>query len=289
MSLYELTDARHGRFVYNTNDKFVGRSLAIYGEWSEAEISLFRQIVREGDTVIEAGANIGTHTVFLSRAVGASGKVLAFEASRHTHQLLCANMALNECLNVHAIQKAIGEANGSALFPLMDPAQPGNFGEASLRSASTAAATEEVAMQSIDALALERLDFIKADIEGHELALLVGAVEALRKFRPVVYLEIDCANGKPTGNRDELVNFLEPLGYAAFYYIAPMFNPANFRGVNEDHMGAISLDLVCVPVEKASMLGLTQAKAGDDAIHISPGSLTYNTLPWDHANFRRSP
>ena len=287
MSIYELTDARHGRFVYNTNDKFVGRSLAIYGEWSEAEISLFRQIVREGDTVIEAGANIGTHTVFLSRAVGASGKVPAFEASRHTHQLLCANMALNECLNVHAIQKAIGGANGSALFPLMDSSQPGNFGEASLRGASTAASTESVDMQSIDALALQRLDFIKADIEGHGLALLEGAIDTLRRLRPIVYLEIDCANGKPTGNRDELVGFLEPLGYAAFYYIAPMFNPANFRGVAEDLMGAVSLDLVCVPVEQASMQGLTQARAGDDAISIAPGRLNFNASTWDNARFAR--
>lgn len=287
MSLYELTDARHGRFVYNTNDKFVGRSLAVYGEWSEAEINLFRQIVREGDTVIEAGANIGTHTVFLSRAVGASGKVLAFEASRHTHQLLCANMALNECLNVHAIQKAIGSANGSALFPVMDPSLPGNFGEASLRGAATAAAAEEVAMQSIDALALERLDFVKADIEGNELALLEGAADTLRRLRPVVYLEIDCANGKPTGNRDELVDFLESRGYAAFYYIAPMFNPANFRGVSEDHMGAVSLDMVCVPVEKASMLGLTQAKVGDSAISISPGVLNFSALGCDNARFAR--
>ena len=237
--------------------------------------------------MIEAGANIGTHTVFLSRAVGASGKVLAFEASRHTHQLLCANMALNECLNVHAIQKAIGGANGSALFPLMDPSQPGNFGEASLRGASTAASTESVDMQSIDALALQRLDFIKADIEGHELALLEGAIDTLRRLRPIVYLEIDCANGKPTGNRDELVGFLEPLGYAAFYYIAPMFNPANFRGVAEDVMGAVSLDLVCVLVEQASMQGLTQARAGDDAISIAPGRLNFNASTWDNARFAR--
>ena len=85
MSFYELTDARHGRFVYNTNDEYVGRCLAVYGEWSESEISLFRQIVREGDTVIEAGANIGTHTVFLNQQL--DDRQLAVRGAFFHHQL----------------------------------------------------------------------------------------------------------------------------------------------------------------------------------------------------------
>lgn len=88
MSLYKLKDVRHGRYLFNPNDTYIGRSLDFYGEWSDAEIWLFGQIARPGDTVPEAGANIGSHTAWLSRTV-AHGQVFAFEPARHTHQLLC--------------------------------------------------------------------------------------------------------------------------------------------------------------------------------------------------------
>ena len=54
---------KHGPFMYNRNDTFVGRSLDLYGEWCDFEIQLLRNFIRPGDTVIDAGANIGTHTI----------------------------------------------------------------------------------------------------------------------------------------------------------------------------------------------------------------------------------
>lgn len=286
--LYEMADCRHGRFLYNRNDQFIGQGLSLYGEWSEAEVGLFRQVVQEGDVVIEAGANIGTHTVLLSRAAGPGGKILAFEAARHTHQLLCANVALNQCTNVHAVHKAIGRANGVGRFPLLDPHAFTNFGAASMRDAQSAAVTEEVEIQSIDALDLARLDFIKADIEGWELEMLEGAKNTLATLRPVCYLEIDCSDGRPTGNRDELVAFLDQYGYEAYYFVTPMFNPANFRGETRDVYGAVSVDLICVPAGIAAIDGLTRARVGDSAIHIQPGWLKSDVLPWSGARFQRS-
>lgn len=78
MSLYVSQKCRYGTMLFNSNDEFVGRSLSLYGEWSEAEPFVFAQMVREGDTVVEAGANIGSHTVMLSKAAGDTGSVFAF-------------------------------------------------------------------------------------------------------------------------------------------------------------------------------------------------------------------
>ena len=91
---------RHGTFLFNRNDTFVGRSLELYGEWCEAEIELLAQVVKAGDVVLDVGANIGTHAVSFARMVTDSGMVVAFEPQRLVFQNLCANLALNSLRNV---------------------------------------------------------------------------------------------------------------------------------------------------------------------------------------------
>ena len=61
---------KHGLFMYNRNDAFVGRGLDLYGEWCEFEIQRSGGFRQAGDTVIDAGANIGTHTVAFANFVG---------------------------------------------------------------------------------------------------------------------------------------------------------------------------------------------------------------------------
>src|SRR5579862_896137 len=99
-----LKDCRHGRMLFNVNDQYVGRSLDLYGEYSEGEIDFFKQVVQPGDTVLEIGANIGSHTVFFAKAVGREGTVQAFEPQRLIFQTLCANIALNNLENVKTYQ-----------------------------------------------------------------------------------------------------------------------------------------------------------------------------------------
>ena len=78
-----LKQCKHGAMMFHANDSYIGRSLDLYGEFSEGEIELFKQVVRPGMTVIDAGANVGAHTIYLSKAVGARGRVLAFEPAAH--------------------------------------------------------------------------------------------------------------------------------------------------------------------------------------------------------------
>src|SRR5947199_9441604 len=116
-----LKDCRHGRMLYNVNDAYVGRSLDLYGEYCEGEIELFKQLVRPGDVVIEVGANIGAHTVWLARATSPGGAVIAFEPQRLAFQTLCANLALNDIVNALAYQQACGRKPGYIFVPVLDP------------------------------------------------------------------------------------------------------------------------------------------------------------------------
>src|SRR5690242_661708 len=94
LGFIRLKQCRHGRMIYNTNDIYVGRSLDLYGEYSEGETEVFAQLVNAGDVVVEVGANIGTSTVWFGKHVGPAGAVVALEPQRIVFQILCANVAL---------------------------------------------------------------------------------------------------------------------------------------------------------------------------------------------------
>ena len=68
-----VKNCRHGLFMYSRNDAFVGRGLDLYGEWCDFEIQPMPPRVKPGDTVIDVGANIGTHTVAFANMGGPAG------------------------------------------------------------------------------------------------------------------------------------------------------------------------------------------------------------------------
>ena len=106
----------------------MGRSLDLYGEFSEGEVELFRQLLQPGDIVLEAGANIGAHTVFLARAVGSSGRVIAYEPQRAIFNLLRQNLTANELGSAEPRLAALGSSITTIRVPPLDYAAADNFG-----------------------------------------------------------------------------------------------------------------------------------------------------------------
>jgi FkbM family methyltransferase len=257
MNFIRRREGRHGQFFYNVNDAYVGRSMRLYGEWAEAEVHLFGQIVRPGDVVLEAGANMGAHTVALSRLSGPDGQVHAFEPLGQTHQLLCANLVINGCVNTRTYQSALGATSGHIGMSEPDPGLPNNFGGASLHV--RAEHMRPVPMQTIDSLGLRRLDLLKADIEGYEFEMLKGAGATLDRCRPVVFIE--SVNPYTGDCSAALRDYFVGRGYRCWHYITPMFNPRNFDEYPHDEFkGLWSFDMLCVPPERGTVNGLDDAE-----------------------------
>jgi FkbM family methyltransferase len=177
-AIHRSKPCRYGTMVYNVHDKYIGRSLDLYGEYSQAEVDLFRQIVKPGQVVVEVGANIGAHTVFLARAVGPQGRVLTFEPQRLIYQTLCANLALNNITNASCWQAAVGRQPGEVRVPVLDYSQPNNFGGVALGKAHEG---EVVPVVTLDSLQLARCAFLKIDVEGMEQEVIEGAVATLQR------------------------------------------------------------------------------------------------------------
>src|SRR4051812_33524239 len=183
----QVIRAKHGIFMFNRNDKFIGRSLGHYGEWCESEISLLQRFIKAGDTVMDVGANIGTHTVAFSKMVGESGSVLVFEPQRLLFQLLCGNVAINCLTNVRCLQKAAGYSNDIAKIPALSPHESHNFGAVSIRNGEIGG--ENVEVVTIDSLALKSCRLIKIDVEGMEPEVIGGALNTIATLKPILFVE----------------------------------------------------------------------------------------------------
>lgn len=240
-----IKHCRHGLFMYNLNDLFVGRGMDIYGEWCEAELDCLGQILKSGDVVVDVGANIGTHTVFFSKKVGSGGLVYAFEPQRITYEFLCANLALNGLLNVVPVQKGVSDLSGEITIPVLNPSVAQNFAALKIEGH---AAGDLVHVQPLDALELKRCSLIKIDVEGMELKVLRGAEKTIRNCRPLLFVENNSREGSP-----ELIQDLLDLGYNCWWHIAPYYNPDNFFHNAENVWDNLvpEANMICVPKEIA--------------------------------------
>ena len=257
----ELAHCRAGLMLYNRNDTYIGASLRKYGEFSGEETILFDVIVQPGRTVLDIGANIGVHTIDLSRLAGPTGIVHAFEPQRLTYQTLCANIALNSRRNVFAHHAAVGDSPGTLLVPALDPDERHNYGGVSLLEQLPG---ERVPMLTIDSLNLTDCQFIKVDVEGMETEALRGAAVTLHKFRPVLYVENDRQH-RSAG----LIALLRQYRYRLYWHLPSIYTANNFRSDVENIFGAkVSVNMIGIPIEvpQSTLTNFREVTGPDDSV-----------------------
>lgn len=258
-----LQSCRHGKFLYNRHDNFIGRSLAVYGEWCEAEMQLFNLILKPGMVVIDVGANIGTHTVYFAKKVAPGGSVIAIEPQRQIFQILNANVALNELLNVDCILAAAGHERGTFEVPVVDPSEPNNSGAVSLvekRQFATIGSSLANVIR-LDDLQLPACHFIKIDVEGFEEGVLKGATDLIQKHRPFLFVEC-----KDPATSPAVLQTLFAQNYKCYWYIRSYFNPNNFLQNSENVFEGIQpeANVLCIPAENNMPVELEPVTGADD-------------------------
>src|SRR5262245_3251657 len=146
-----------------------------------------RDHLREGDTAVDVGANVGVLTFLAASIVGRAGRVIAVEPNPDNLQLLYRGIALNGYENVEVLPYAA--SNRRSIFSLT--------GGTSNTHLVGAREVEEGGhfVQSIaldDVLGqLPRLDFVKVDIEGHEPQALEGFARLIGRYRPALLVEFN--------------------------------------------------------------------------------------------------
>jgi FkbM family methyltransferase len=174
--------------------------------------------------VFDVGAHAGQFTKLFARAAF-RGRVYAFEPGSYARAILRAVVWLHRLANVSVLPIGLGSDCGMAVMSLpLKRRRSLAFGLAHLGAPQDrwpVVMQELVSMATVDAaaaaLALDRLDFIKADIEGWELRLLRGAENSLRRFRPRLLIELSDEHlGRAGDCLADAFAFLAGLGYAKF-------------------------------------------------------------------------
>lgn len=241
-----LVRARHGLFLANPKDTYIGRALIEYGEYCQLEWEAMSRLLQPGAIVVDAGANIGAFTVPMATAVGPRGRVFAIEPQPLTYHALCANLALNDIVTVDALNVACGSSPDRMGILRPDPATETNFGGLRLADLASGASLSKIRVERLDDLIdPPRLDLIKADIEGMELDLMRGAAGLVARFRPALYLEANDGY-----SRHLLVHLLD-IGYACWWHVTPLFNKNNFADRTDNLFPNLaSFNLLCLPEER---------------------------------------
>lgn len=197
-------------------------SIYLLGAFEPGTQKTLRQLIRAGDTVFDIGANIGAHTLGIAESVGGSGKVYAFEPADFAFAKLKRNLALNpelqactcpQQIQLSANENEILEQKIYASWPLGRDAtvHPKHRG----RLVSSEHARVETLDHFVSREGIHRLDLIKMDVDGHELPVLQGARETLRRFQPTLVMEMSpYIHAELHHSFQEFVELLKQAGYS---------------------------------------------------------------------------
>ncbi|MBA4320652.1 MAG: hypothetical protein C0412_19845 [Flavobacterium sp.] len=197
----------------------------------KATTDLFKKVVKEGNVVVDLGANVGYFTLLAARLVGEKGKVYAFEPEPKNYSYLVKNIKLNNYNNVQAFQKAVSDKNGKTQLYICDYDSGhhtiNQYG--GVEKYSRGRLVEEKSIE-IEAVTLdeffknreESIDVIKMDVEGAEALALAGMDNILRKNKKLkMFVEFFPLLIRKMGNSPEEFIYKLLKDYQFSIYVIP--------------------------------------------------------------------
>ena len=173
------------------------------GSYESEKQKLFASVIKPGSIVYDIGANAGFYTLLASVLVGQTGHVYAFEPLPRNIHFLNSHLRLNRVSNATIIEAAVADKSGPAYFDESSNSSMGHLAPQGKLRVETVAIDKLVKENQ-----LRLPNYLKIDVEGAEMSVLLGATGTLRDSRPGIFL----ATHGPAIHR-ECCSLLSSLGY----------------------------------------------------------------------------
>ncbi|HRZ49576.1 MAG TPA: FkbM family methyltransferase, partial [Bacteroidales bacterium] len=201
-------------------DDWIQKQIFFFGSYllEQQETRYWCKSVKQGEIILDIGANIGYYSLLASKRIGGRGRIYAFEAAPETFKKLSANIQRNEIENVVAYNLAIADFRGTIDLHIADTRNSGMSSIAAFaeESGQTVTVPTDTIDNFVNDNSVDRIDRVKIDVEGAEMLVLKGMENTLRKFKPVIHIELIDSRLRDAGSSlAELWAFLLDLGYRA--------------------------------------------------------------------------
>ena len=184
-------------------------------QYEPETLRVIEKLVKPGQVCLDIGANIGAITLALAKAVGAGGRVEAFEPGPPFFERLSSNIGSNASISgrVRIHQLGLSDVPGELLWQpsLSDP------GNATIHWADPSRPLVKVAVTTLDDFAgtqrISAIHFLKIDVEGMERRVLAGGLETIRRHKPVIFFETSLCDDEQKQAAREIEDMLVGIGY----------------------------------------------------------------------------
>lgn len=196
--------------IINPKNGFLDAQIYVYKKYETHILKEIMNHVHDGDTVIDIGANIGHHSLFMSRLVGENGKVVAFEPITYIREQFEKSIRLNNMKNIVVESVAIGEKESTEKIHFNE----GSVASSSIVNSYGSNKGEDIHVVTLDSFSLTP-SFIKLDIEGYELFALKGGEQTISRNRPVILMEYSPIYYRASNktHSEEIISFFHKHNY----------------------------------------------------------------------------
>jgi FkbM family methyltransferase len=188
--------------------------------------------VAPNDVFIDVGAHIGSYTIPIAKK---AQKVIAFEPNKYTFELLTKNISLNNLTNIEAYNVAVSKKRGVVSFTYEDQSSYSRIIDSD--QSTSVAVVENVKAHDnnnihlvntidLDGVLLkeDRVDWIKIDVEGHELDVLEGAMQTIRMHKPKIIIEIWSRNMEKIKTMTHSFGYSMEHIYREYFLLEPLLD-----------------------------------------------------------------
>lgn len=217
------------------------------GGYEKDTVKKLNELLPQGGVFFDLGANIGLYSLNLFRK---AKDVFAFEATKTTYDKLRGTIERNGIKNVHLNFNAVDDKDDKEVSIFLGDSSLGSKTNGSNSMHSGSVEVNRVRTIRLDTYiedeGVSNIDIIKIDIEGNELYALKGGVKSIKKFRPIIFCEINPGlNLKAGYSAKELYDFI----IKELKYEAKIFNCNHFRNISRSEATSCQQNVFFFPLQ----------------------------------------